>query len=207
MIVTDDNPRTRGPGRDPGRGAGRRAAARRRPARVVEVAGGGRRSPRRCALAEPGDVVAVLGKGHERGQEIAGEVRPFDDRVELAAALTDRFATAEAGRDPADAGRDRGGRRRHARAAATRTTVVTGPVEFDSRQVGAGRAVRRVRRRATSDGHDFAGAALAAGAVAVLGTRPVAGADDRRRRPAAPRWAALARAVLDRLPGPDGSSA
>ena len=41
-------------------------------------------------LAEPGDVVAVLGKGHERGQEVAGQVHPFDDRVELAEALRAR---------------------------------------------------------------------------------------------------------------------
>ena len=40
---------------------------------------------------EPGDVVALLGKGQERGQEIAGEVLPFDDRVELAEALRARF--------------------------------------------------------------------------------------------------------------------
>jgi UDP-N-acetylmuramoyl-L-alanyl-D-glutamate--2,6-diaminopimelate ligase len=48
---------------------------------------------RREAIAEavrrarPGDVVALLGKGHERGQEIAGRVEPFDDRAALAAAL------------------------------------------------------------------------------------------------------------------------
>jgi UDP-N-acetylmuramoyl-L-alanyl-D-glutamate--2,6-diaminopimelate ligase len=36
-------------------------------------------------------VIAVLGKGHERGQEIAGVVTPFDDRVELAEALMERF--------------------------------------------------------------------------------------------------------------------
>jgi len=31
--------------------------------------------------------VAVVGKGHETGQEIAGVVHPFDDRAELAHAL------------------------------------------------------------------------------------------------------------------------
>jgi UDP-N-acetylmuramoyl-L-alanyl-D-glutamate--2,6-diaminopimelate ligase len=31
-------------------------------------------------LAEPGDVVVIAGKGHEQGQEIAGETLPFDDR-------------------------------------------------------------------------------------------------------------------------------
>ena len=31
------------------------------------------------SLAGPDDVVAVLGKGHETGQEIAGSVLPFAD--------------------------------------------------------------------------------------------------------------------------------
>ncbi len=39
------------------------------------------------AAAGPGDVVVVAGKGHERGQETAGVVRDFDDRVELRAAI------------------------------------------------------------------------------------------------------------------------
>ena len=30
--------------------------------------------------AREGDVVLIAGKGHERGQEIAGVVHPFDDR-------------------------------------------------------------------------------------------------------------------------------
>ena len=38
-------------------------------------------------LAQPGDVVIVLGKEHERGQEIAGVVHPFDDRLVLAHAI------------------------------------------------------------------------------------------------------------------------
>jgi UDP-N-acetylmuramoyl-L-alanyl-D-glutamate--2,6-diaminopimelate ligase len=31
--------------------------------------------------AEPGDVVVIAGKGHETTQTVAGERRPFDDRV------------------------------------------------------------------------------------------------------------------------------
>ena len=37
--------------------------------------------------AEAGDCVIVLGKGHERGQEIKGTKFPFDDRIELARAI------------------------------------------------------------------------------------------------------------------------
>jgi UDP-N-acetylmuramoyl-L-alanyl-D-glutamate--2,6-diaminopimelate ligase len=33
------------------------------------------------ALAKPGDVVCVAGKGHETTQEIEGQFHPFDDRV------------------------------------------------------------------------------------------------------------------------------
>jgi UDP-N-acetylmuramoyl-L-alanyl-D-glutamate--2,6-diaminopimelate ligase len=86
VIVTDDNPRTEDP-----------AAIRREvlagtahghaPAEIMEVAGRRRAIARAVEAAARGDVIALLGKGHERGQEIAGEVHPFDDRVELAAAL------------------------------------------------------------------------------------------------------------------------
>ena len=38
-------------------------------------------------------MLAVLGKGHETGQDIAGVVHPFDDRAELAAALEVAGAT------------------------------------------------------------------------------------------------------------------
>ena len=40
--------------------------------------------------AQEGDVVLVLGKGHEKGQEIAGTNHPFDDRVELAKAIENK---------------------------------------------------------------------------------------------------------------------
>jgi UDP-N-acetylmuramoyl-L-alanyl-D-glutamate--2,6-diaminopimelate ligase len=86
LIVTDDNPRTEEPAAIR---AGVLAGARdvSGGAEVLEVPG------RREAIAEavrqarPGDIVALLGKGHERGQEVDGLIHPFDDRVELAAAL------------------------------------------------------------------------------------------------------------------------
>lgn len=46
--------------------------------RAIEIA---------VAAAKPGDVVVVLGKGHEAGQEIAGVKHDFDDRLVLAAAI------------------------------------------------------------------------------------------------------------------------
>jgi UDP-N-acetylmuramoyl-L-alanyl-D-glutamate--2,6-diaminopimelate ligase len=42
------------------------------------------------ALATPGDVIVVAGKGHETGQYIAGAVLPFEDRQVTAAALAQR---------------------------------------------------------------------------------------------------------------------
>lgn len=42
---------------------------------------------RAVALAESGDVIAILGKGHETGQEVAGIKHPFDDRIILAQAI------------------------------------------------------------------------------------------------------------------------
>jgi UDP-N-acetylmuramoyl-L-alanyl-D-glutamate--2,6-diaminopimelate ligase len=78
VVVTDDNPRTEDPAAVraavvAGTGGGA--------AEVVEI--GDRRAAIRDAVrrARPGDVVLIAGKGHETGQEVHGEVHPFDDRV------------------------------------------------------------------------------------------------------------------------------
>jgi len=76
-------------------------------------------------------------------------------------------------------------------------TTVTGPVEFDSRKVGPGGLfVAFVGEHA--DGHDFATAAMAAGAVAVVGTRPV-DAPTIVVEDSLAAMGRLARAVVDRL--------
>jgi len=46
--------------------------------RAIEIA---------VAAANPGDVVVLLGKGHEQGQEVNGAKHEFDDRLVLAAAI------------------------------------------------------------------------------------------------------------------------
>jgi UDP-N-acetylmuramoyl-tripeptide--D-alanyl-D-alanine ligase len=76
--------------------------------------------------------------------------------------------------------------------------VVTGPVEFDSRRITPGGLFVAFEGE-QADGHDFAPAAVAAGAVGVLGSRPV----DAPTVVVADQLAAmgaLARAVVDRLP-------
>ncbi|QGN50746.1 UDP-N-acetylmuramoyl-L-alanyl-D-glutamate--2,6-diaminopimelate ligase [Micromonospora sp. WMMD558] len=94
VLVTDDNPRTEDPAEIRAEvlaGAYRAATD----ARILEVPGRRAAIAEAVRLAEPGDVVALLGKGHEQGQEVAGEVHPFDDRTELAAALHARFGEPE----------------------------------------------------------------------------------------------------------------
>jgi UDP-N-acetylmuramoyl-L-alanyl-D-glutamate--2,6-diaminopimelate ligase len=83
VIVTDDNPRYEDPAAIRAQvlaGAGSGA---------VEVAGRREAIAHAVRVAAAGDVVAVLGKGHERGQEIAGTVFPFDDRTVLAEELAE----------------------------------------------------------------------------------------------------------------------
>jgi UDP-N-acetylmuramoyl-L-alanyl-D-glutamate--2,6-diaminopimelate ligase len=105
VVVTDDNPRSEDPAAIRAEVLAGATAVNGARHRVIEVAGRRAAIVEAVRLAEPGDVIAVLGKGHERGQEIAGMVTPFDDRVELAAALRDRFGPPEGpdgepGREP-----------------------------------------------------------------------------------------------------------
>lgn len=93
VVVTDDNPRSEDPGTIRAallEGVAAARAAGRHGIRVLEV--GDRRQAIREAVAAvwgqgESATVAVVGKGHESGQEIAGVVHPFDDRAELAQAL------------------------------------------------------------------------------------------------------------------------
>ncbi len=92
VVVTDDNPRSEDPASIRAQvmagalGLGSAAV-------IVEV--GDRRAAINQALSYvsgPGDTVLVAGKGHERGQDVAGTVLPFDDREVLGRALRDGAA-------------------------------------------------------------------------------------------------------------------
>ena len=81
VVVTSDNPRSEEPLaiiQDVLQGAGTDVEID--PDRASAIA-------RTLELAEPGDVVVIAGKGHEQGQEFAGEKHPFDDRVVAREAL------------------------------------------------------------------------------------------------------------------------
>jgi len=98
VVVTDDNPRTEDPAAIRAAVvAGAREVVRSGGATATEIIDGGSRSDaiaEAVALAvvasgenQPVDTVVVLGKGHEKGQEIHGVKHPFDDRDALRAAL------------------------------------------------------------------------------------------------------------------------
>jgi UDP-N-acetylmuramoyl-L-alanyl-D-glutamate--2,6-diaminopimelate ligase len=75
-VLTSDNPRSEDPGQilaEVASGVADRGQV------AIEV---DRRAAIEMAIemAVPGDVVLILGKGHETGQETMGEILPFDDR-------------------------------------------------------------------------------------------------------------------------------
>jgi UDP-N-acetylmuramoyl-L-alanyl-D-glutamate--2,6-diaminopimelate ligase len=85
LIVTSDNPRTE----DPGAIIGEIMAG---VSSTESIAIVDRRTAIEAAVnrAADGDVVLVLGKGHERSQEIGDRVLPFDDRLVSRTALAAR---------------------------------------------------------------------------------------------------------------------
>lgn len=94
-IVTSDNPRSEPPESivEQVLEGARSAAAN---AQVESVIDRRAAIERACAVAEPGDMIVIAGKGHEQGQEFAdGKKIPFDDaavaREAITAAMADKL--------------------------------------------------------------------------------------------------------------------
>jgi UDP-N-acetylmuramoyl-L-alanyl-D-glutamate--2,6-diaminopimelate ligase len=86
VVFTSDNPRSEDPEailRDILSGVPAGAACRVVPDRAQAIR-------EAVALAGPGDVVLLAGKGHESEQIVGSEIRPFSDRDEARAALAER---------------------------------------------------------------------------------------------------------------------
>ena len=88
-IVTSDNPRSEDPSAIIDQIV---AGAVNGPAHLVVQADRRAAIAEAIALARPGDVVLIAGKGHESGQEAAGVVTPFDDRQVARDVLGERRA-------------------------------------------------------------------------------------------------------------------
>jgi UDP-N-acetylmuramoyl-L-alanyl-D-glutamate--2,6-diaminopimelate ligase len=93
VVITSDNPRSEDPARileeiERGIPAGSQSSSR---APIVEsVVDRATAIDRAVTLAQPGDVVLIAGKGHEKYQQIGDRVLPFDDGEVARAALMKR---------------------------------------------------------------------------------------------------------------------
>jgi UDP-N-acetylmuramoyl-L-alanyl-D-glutamate--2,6-diaminopimelate ligase len=91
VVITSDNPRSEDPARiieEVKLGAD--AEMRQSNAKVLAVVDRHDAIARAVSMAQPGDVVVVAGKGHEKYQEIGGQLLPFDDVAVARAALAAR---------------------------------------------------------------------------------------------------------------------
>lgn len=94
VIVTDDNPRTEDPATIR---AATLAGAQGSDAEVIEVPGRAAAIREAIARTSAAGVVAILGKGHERGQILADKVIDFDDVGVARAAWEDLHARGSVG--------------------------------------------------------------------------------------------------------------
>ena len=91
VVITSDNPRSEDPARiieEVKRGAD--PEARQGNAAVLTVVDRREAIEQAVALASPGDVVLIAGKGHEKYQEVGGRTLAFDDVAIARAALEAR---------------------------------------------------------------------------------------------------------------------
>ena len=98
VCITSDNPRDEDPLRIIDEvNLGAQAETRQRGAKVLTIVDRGDAIRRVIGQAEPGDVVLIAGRGHEKYQEIGGELVPFDDVVVARDALDTRRLRSRVG--------------------------------------------------------------------------------------------------------------
>jgi UDP-N-acetylmuramoyl-L-alanyl-D-glutamate--2,6-diaminopimelate ligase len=87
LIITDDNPRNENPAEI------RKAVLSgvKNQSNSLEIGSRDEAIKEAVKLSTPDDTIAVLGKGHETTQEIAGEIIEFDDAKHLHNALKEKF--------------------------------------------------------------------------------------------------------------------
>ena len=98
VVITSDNPRSEDPARiidEVNRGA--QPETRQRGAQVATIVDRREAILNAVAQAEPGDVVLIAGKGHEKYQEIGGVTLPFDDVAVAREALEARRLRSRVG--------------------------------------------------------------------------------------------------------------
>ena len=86
IVVTDDNPRSE----EPADIRSQIISGIHTRIPVLEIGARDEAINTAISSAAPGDVVVILGKGHEQGQEIAGVVHPFSDEEVAYRSLKDR---------------------------------------------------------------------------------------------------------------------
>jgi UDP-N-acetylmuramoyl-L-alanyl-D-glutamate--2,6-diaminopimelate ligase len=98
VVITSDNPRSEDPLRiieEVKRGA--EPETRQSNAELLSIVDRGEAIARAVRVAEPGDVVLIAGKGHEKYQEIGSRTHPFDDVAVAREALATRRLKSRAG--------------------------------------------------------------------------------------------------------------
>ena len=90
-VITSDNPRSEDPAAVVEEVA---AGARREGAVVMRVVDRAQAIGAALEEARSGDVVLILGKGHETGQDFGEQVVPFDDREAAARHLEARYGNS-----------------------------------------------------------------------------------------------------------------
>lgn len=95
-VLTSDNPRSEDPDQILSQ-----VAAGAVDAEIILEVDRHRAIEQAIGAAQPGDVVLILGKGHETGQEIGDRILPFDDRQVAREILASRLGSADS---PPDSG-------------------------------------------------------------------------------------------------------